>query len=475
MSKPGELNWEVVVGLECHVQLLTQSKLFSPAPSHFGDAANQNVDVVDVALPGTLPVLNERAVECAIRLGLALGSKIRARSTFARKHYFYPDLPKGYQISQYDEPVVEGGSLVVDGRTIPIVRAHLEEDAGKSLHQDDGRSALDYNRAGTPLLEVVTEPALASADEAASFFRTLRTLVMTLGICDGDLQEGSMRADANVSVRKKGDRKLGERVELKNINSPRFLAAAVEHEMRRQIIELEGNRAIVLETRLWDADKRESRTMRSKEEAHDYRYFPDPDLPPLLVSEAQIARVKTAMPELPEAVRARFVERGVTATDAALLAGERALSAYFDAALAVHANARSLANWIVNELLALGDADDAVRLVSPQSLAKLVKLVDDAVISGKIAKDVFAVLAAGGETDPERIVDERGWRVVRDEGAVASALGQVIAENPKEWKQLLEGKAKVAGFFVGLIMKKMGGKADPKDVNRVLEERKTRG
>jgi aspartyl-tRNA(Asn)/glutamyl-tRNA(Gln) amidotransferase subunit B len=482
--------YEVIVGLECHVQLLTEAKLFSPAPNRFGDAPNTNVDLVDVGLPGVLPVLNGKVVELAIRLGLALGSDIRRESRFARKHYFYPDLPKGYQISQYAEPILEGGALPIElegapEKSVRITRAHLEEDAGKSLHVG-GDSALgtagghaswlDYNRAGTPLLEVVTEPDLRSADEAAAFFRALRTLVVTLGVCDGNLEEGSMRADANVSVRKRGETKLGQRVELKNINSPRFLAAAIEHEARRQIDELEAGRAIVLETRLWDPDRRESRSMRTKEEAHDYRYFPDPDLPPLTVSEEEIALVEARLPELPRARRARYEEQlGLSAYDARILASDGALAAFFDAALAGHENAKGLANWTLNEVLrVLNDRglepDQVGRLLSPAALAGLVRLVDEGVISGKIAKDVFAELVAGRGSDPLSIVEQKGWRVVKDTGALKKALEEVIAASPGEWQKLIEGKPKVLGFFVGQVMKKTGGKADPRELNRLIEE-----
>ncbi len=358
-----------------------------------------------------------------------------------------------------------------------ITRAHLEEDAGKSLHvEGTDHSYIDYNRAGTPLLEVVTEPDLRSGDEAAALFRTLRTLVMALGICDGNLQEGSMRADANVSVRKRGDAALGQRVELKNINSPRFVAAAVEHEFIRQVREREAGRAVVLETRLWDADKRESRAMRSKEEAHDYRYFPDPDLPPLVIDDAEIERIKGEMPELPAARQARYEALGLSAQDAALVSAEAA--ALFDEALVAHDNAKAIANWIVNEVLALeaperviGGLGERAPLITGAALAGLVKLVDDGVISGKIAKDVFAEIAGGRGTDPARIVEDKGWRVVKDEGAIAAALDEAVRENPAEWKKLKDGKRKVAGFFVGQVMNKTGGKADPASVNRLLADK----
>jgi aspartyl-tRNA(Asn)/glutamyl-tRNA(Gln) amidotransferase subunit B len=482
--------YEVVVGLEVHVQLLTNAKLFSPAPTSFGGEPNAHVDVVDAGLPGVLPVLNGRAVELAIRLGLALGSTVRPRSVFARKHYFYPDLPKGYQISQYEEPVVEGGSLDVTvgagakatTTRVRITRAHLEEDAGKSLHvEGTDATFLDFNRAGTPLLEVVTEPDLRSADEAEAFFRALRALVVAIGVCDGNLQEGSMRADANVSVRRPATA-LGTRVELKNINSPRFLNAAIDNEARRQIAVLEGGGRIVQETRLWDADRRESRSMRTKEDAHDYRYAPDPDLPPLTIRAEEIAAVKSRMPELPDARRARYETRGLSAYDARVLSSEAGVARFFDDALAVHDNAKGIANWVINEVLRVVnerslDPDEVAQVLAPATLARLVALVDAGTITGKIAKDAFAVLIADPAlraSDPAALVAERGWGVMRDTGAVERAVDEAIAESPGEWKKLLDGKPKVIGYFVGQVMKKTGGKADPKDINRLIEERKAR-
>ena len=480
--------YEVVVGLEVHVQLLTNAKLFSPAPTSFGGEPNTHVDIVDAGLPGVLPVLNQRAVELAIRLGLALGSRVRERSVFARKHYFYPDLPKGYQISQYEEPVVEGGTLDVTvgagakatTTKVRITRAHLEEDAGKSLHVDGSEATyLDFNRAGTPLLEVVTEPDVRSADEAEAFFRTLRALVVAIGVCDGNLQDGSMRADANVSVRRPSTA-LGTRVELKNINSPRFLNAAIENEARRQIAIIEEGGRIVQETRLWDADRRESRSMRSKEDAHDYRYAPDPDLPPLVITPQEIADVQAKMPELPDARRARYQGLGLSAYDARVLSSEAGVARFFDDALAVHGNAKGLANWVINELLRVVndralDPDDLARVLAPATLAQLVGLVDAGTITGKIAKEAFAALIADPTvTDPAALVAERGWGVMRDTGAVERAVDEAIAESPDEWKKLVDGKPKVIGYFVGQVMKKTGGKADPKDIHRLLDERKTR-
>jgi aspartyl-tRNA(Asn)/glutamyl-tRNA(Gln) amidotransferase subunit B len=473
-------DWQVVVGLEVHVQLLTRSKLFSPAPNRFGDLPNHNVDVVDVALPGTLPVPNAAAVDMALALGLALGCTIRRTSVFARKHYFYPDLPKGYQISQYDAPILEGGAVQVDGRAVPLVRIHLEEDAGKSLHAEgQDASFLDYNRAGTPLLEVVSEPALRGGEEAERYFRALRRLVVALGICDGNLQEGSMRADANVSVRRPGA-PLGQRVEIKNLNSPRFLAMAVEHEARRQIAELSAGRAIVQETRLWDADRRESRAMRSKEDAEDYRYFEDPDLPPLVVTEAQIERVRRALPELPDAMRDRFIHTlGLSAEDAAVLTAEREIAALFEDARAVHDHPKALANWVKNEVMAQVNArgldpSEVARVISPRALGALVQLIDDGVISGKTAKDVFAELAAGRGADPARIVDDKGWRVQRDDAALARLVDEVLVEHAADWQKLLGGKDKLMGFFVGAAMKKSGGNADPKAVARLFQEARER-
>jgi aspartyl-tRNA(Asn)/glutamyl-tRNA(Gln) amidotransferase subunit B len=409
---------------------------------------------------------------------------VRERSVFARKHYFYPDLPKGYQISQYEEPVVEGGTLAVPGseRAVRITRAHLEEDAGKSLHvEGTDATYLDFNRAGTPLLEVVTEPDLRSGDEAEQFFRALRALVVAIGVCDGNLQEGSMRADANVSVRRPHTA-LGTRVELKNINSPRYLNDAVENEARRQIALLESGSRVVQETRLWDADRRESRSMRTKEDAHDYRYAPDPDLPPLRITAEEIAAVKSRMPELPAARRARYQARGLSAYDAQLLSSEAGIARFFDDALAVHDHPKGIANWVINGLLGAinerGLEPDAITsLLAPATLARLVALVDEGTITGKIAKDAFAALIADPAlraSDPAALVAERGWGVMRDTGAVERAVDEAIAENAAEWAKLLEGKPKVIGYFVGQVMKKTGGKADPKDIHRLIEERKAR-
>jgi len=479
-------HYETVIGLECHVQLLTESKLFSPARNRYGDMPNTNVDVVDVGLPGVLPAINAQAVELAIRLGLALGCNVRRTSVFARKHYFYPDLPKGYQISQFDLPICEGGSLEIETsagkRTIGITRIHIEEDAGKNLHVEGGKSSFcDYNRAGTPLLEVVSEPELRSAEEAMAYLKALRQIVMYLGVCDGNMQEGSLRADANVSVMKKGSTVYGQRTEMKNLNSVRYLGQAIENESRRQILELEAGRSIEQETRLWDPDRRESRAMRTKEEAHDYRYFPDPDLLPLVLSAQEIADVEAALPELPGPKARRFVESlGLTEYDAGVLTAEKAVADYFEAALNVHDNAKGIANWVINEVLRVAnekkdpEADEAPIEgcgISPAAIGKLVRLIDGGTISGKIAKDVFALLAEGEGDDPEAIVEARGWKVERDEGKLLALVDEVIAGNPKEVERYRAGNAKLFGFFVGQVMKASQGKADPGEVNRLLKQK----
>ncbi|MFZ9889090.1 MAG: Asp-tRNA(Asn)/Glu-tRNA(Gln) amidotransferase subunit GatB [Myxococcota bacterium] len=475
--------YEMVIGLECHVQLLTESKLFSPARNRYGDAPNENVDVVDAGLPGVLPVMNEKALRCALFLGLAAGCTIRRHSTFARKHYFYPDLPKGYQISQYDEPLCEGGEVLIDtgagARSIALTRIHIEEDAGKSMHEGDERASfVDYNRAGTPLLEVVTEPVLRGADEAMAFVKALRALVVTLGICDGNMQEGSLRVDANVSVRKRGSPTLGQRTELKNLNSIRFLGAAIEVEAERQIFELEQGRNIVMETRLYDEQKRQTRAMRSKEEAHDYRYFPEPDLLPLHISEDDIAEARAALPELPLERERRYGEQlGLSPADARTLVAEKMIAEYFEDALAFHSNPRSVANWVVNEVMRVARSeriDDGAGLKMPfpaRSLAELVRLVDDGTITGRIAKQIFSAMVEGRGTDPARLVTELGLQVERDEGALVTVIEQLITEFPKEVQSYRGGKAKALGFFVGQVMRRTEGKADPAEVNRLLKER----
>lgn len=482
--------YETVIGLECHVQLSTESKLFSPAQNRYGDPPNTNVDVVDAGLPGVLPVVNRRAVEYAIRLGLALNCSIRQHNVFARKHYFYPDLPKGYQISQYELPICEGGFLDIETKSgskrIHLTRIHMEEDAGKNIHVDGKPQSLcDYNRAGTPLLEVVSEPELRSAEEAMAYMRALRQLVTYLEICDGNMQEGSMRADANVSVMPKGSTQFGERTEMKNLNSIRFLGQAIENESARQIRELKAGRSIVLETRLWDPDKKESRSMRGKEEAHDYRYFPDPDLLPVEIDDEDIAQRKLELPELPRAKEERLQrDFQLSPYDAQVLAAERSIADYFEEALSTHDNPKSIANWIINEVMRVakerasqeGKGEDAefggIAIhrcgISAKAIGDLVALIDEGTITGKIAKEVFAELESGRGSDPAAIVREKGWRVQRDEGQLENIIDLILEKNPKQVAQFLGGKEKLLGFFVGQVMKETKGQADPEQVNLLL-------
>jgi aspartyl-tRNA(Asn)/glutamyl-tRNA(Gln) amidotransferase subunit B len=462
------VTWEPVIGLECHVQLATASKLFSSSSTAFGNPPNSQTDPVVLGLPGSLPVLNAHAVALAVRLGLAVGARIRPRSRFARKHYFYPDLPKGYQISQYDEPICEGGRIA----DVRLTRIHLEEDAGKNVHvAGEGISLVDLNRAGVPLVEVVSEPDLRGAEQAAEYMRELRQLVRYLGISDGNMEEGSLRCDANVSLRRRGETTYGTRTELKNINSFKFVQRAIEHEIARQAGILEGGGRVVQETRLWDADRGTSHAMRTKEHAHDYRYFPDPDLPPLVVPDALVARERADLPELPAARRARVVkEHGVSDADARVLTEERPLADYYEAAARAHGDGKKIANWVLSELLrelhrdGRGIEDCPV---PPRALAELVALIDDGTISGKIAKDVFGKMYRGGE-GARAIVEREGLVQVTDEGAIEAAARVVIEASPKQAEQYRAGKTNMLGFFVGQVMKATGGKANPAKVNEVL-------
>jgi aspartyl-tRNA(Asn)/glutamyl-tRNA(Gln) amidotransferase subunit B len=473
--------YETVVGLEVHVQLLTTRKLFSPALVRVGQPANVDLDAVDAGLPGALPVVNREAVRCAIRLGLAVGSRIDQASTFARKHYFYPDSPKGYQTSQHDRPVLVGGAVdvVIDdasGETmrVGLVRAHLEEDAGKSLHDDGDVTRLDFNRAGTALLEVVTTPSMSSGEEAMRFFRTLRGIVMTLGICDGNLQEGSMRADANVSVRRPGEA-LGTRVELKNINSPRFLMEAVEHEAARQRRILQRGDVVVQETRLWDGEARQSRSMRSKEDSPDYRYLPDPDLPPLVIGDDEIARERGSLPELPLSRRRRYVESlGLSQAQAGVIVDDVAVTAAFEAACALApGHERAVANWLLNDVAGVV-ADGGS--VAAAALARLVVLVETGVVAGRDGKTLLRGIVDEGATDAaavDALVDARGLRLQqgRDvEDAVRAAIGTVFASHPAQVAQVRAGKDKVKGFLVGQVLKAAGKGIDPKLAQRLVDE-----
>ena len=482
------MQWEVVIGLETHTQLATRSKIFSGASTAFGAAPNTQASPVDLALPGVLPVLNREAVAHAIRFGLAVDAVISPASVFARKNYFYPDLPKGYQISQYAIPVVQGGHLDVDWeadgerqhKRIALTRAHLEEDAGKSLHEAfEGMSGIDLNRAGTPLLEIVTEPEMRSAKEAVAYARTLHALVVWLGICDGNLQEGSFRCDANVSVRPRGQVDFGTRSEIKNLNSFRFLERAIDYEVRRQIELIEDGGTVVQETRLYDPDRDETRSMRSKEDAHDYRYFPDPDLPTLRIERAWIDAIAATLPELPAARRERLVaDYGLSAYDAATLTASRAIADYFEAVLAALPDAgkqaKAAANWVLSDVSAAVNRDEtdfADCPVPPAQLAALVGRIADGTISGRIAKDVFGQLWSSGDPDPgavDRIIDAQGLRQISDAGALEAIVDEVIAANGKSVEEFRAGKEKAFNALVGQVMKASRGKANPAQVNELL-------
>jgi aspartyl-tRNA(Asn)/glutamyl-tRNA(Gln) amidotransferase subunit B len=498
--------WEIVVGIETHAQLLTKSKIFSGASTAFGAPPNSQASAVDIALPGVLPVLNKAAVELAIRFGLAVGGPevISRRSVFARKNYFYPDLPKGYQISQYEIPVVTGGSLKIvlpEGeKTIRLTRAHLEEDAGKSLHEDfHGMSGIDLNRAGTPLLEIVSEPELRGAKEAVAYARAMHALVRWIGICDGNMQEGSFRCDANVSVRKVGDAKLGTRCEIKNLNSFRFMEEAIEFEARRQIDILEDGGKIVQETRLYDPDKNETRSMRSKEDAQDYRYFPDPDLLPLVISEADIERVHTELPELPDVRRERFeTEYKLSAYDSRTLTSDKAMADFFESLVRVVSNDPKLcANWIMGEVAAYLNRNEKFfddLPITANQLGRLLSRIQDGTVSNKTAKDVFEQMCAkygmGDAIDSklgyprdesirdanlaDQIIETKGFRQISDVAAIEKIVDEVLAANAKQVEDYRSGKEKAFNSLVGQVMKRSQGKANPAQVNEILR-RKLKG
>ena len=473
------MEWEVVIGLEIHAQLSTRSKIFSSASTAFGAEPNTQACLVDLGYPGVLPVLNREAVSMAIRFGLATHSTIAPRSVFARKNYFYPDLPKGYQISQYELPVVHDGWVDVvldDGerKRVGITRAHLEEDAGKSLHEDfHGLSGIDLNRAGTPLLEIVSEPDIRSAREAVAYMKLIHQLVRYLGICDGNMQEGSLRCDANISVRPRGRHEFGTRAEIKNLNSFRFIERAINFEAERQIDIIESGGSIVQETRLYDSARDETRPMRSKEEANDYRYFPDPDLLPLLIEESMLEEARAALPELPWEKRKRFVgDFGLSDYDAGVLTATRSVADYFESVAAGVGDPKLAANWVMGELAgalnkAAQDVEDSP--VSAQALAGLLARIEDNTISGKIAKEVFEAMWAGEGTADE-IIDKRGLRQITDEGAIQQVIDQVLADNPGQLEQYRAGKDKLFGFFVGQVMKATRGKANPAQVNELLRK-----
>ena len=484
MNAPTNAAWEAVIGLEIHTQLATASKIFSGASTAYGSEPNTQACLIDLGYPGVLPVLNEEAVRMACKFGLAVDATVARRSVFARKNYFYPDLPKGYQISQYELPVVEHGELFIteggeaDGepKRIGITRAHLEEDAGKSIHEGlDRFSGIDLNRAGTPLLEIVSEPELSSAKEAVAYMRKIHSIVRYLGISDGNMQEGSFRCDANVSVRPRGQRELGTRTELKNLNSFRFVEKAINFEIERQIDVLEDGGKIVQETRLYDSDRNQTRPMRSKEEANDYRYFPDPDLLPVVIDDAYVEAVRKTLPELPDAKRERFVAQyQLRREDAGILTMSLALADYFEAAAAAaSAKPRQVSNWVIGELSAALNRDgldiEASRIPAVE-LAALVDRIEDNTISGKIAKDVFEAMWAG-EGSADQIIEAKGLRQITDVAALEAVVDTVIADNPSQAAEYRAGKDKLIGYFVGQVMQATGGKANPGQVNALLKSR----
>jgi aspartyl-tRNA(Asn)/glutamyl-tRNA(Gln) amidotransferase subunit B len=476
------MKWEVVIGLETHAQLSTHSKIFSASSTAFGASPNSQASAIDIALPGVLPVLNKGAVERAIRFGLAVGATINKRSIFARKNYFYPDLPKGYQISQYELPVVLGGSIDIQlkdtKKSIRLTRAHLEEDAGKSLHEDfQGMSGIDLNRAGTPLLEIVTEPDMRSAAEAVAYAKTLHALVRWIGICDGNMQEGSFRCDANVSVRPAGSEKLGTRCEIKNLNSFKFLEKAIEFEVARQIDILEDGGKIVQETRLYDANKDETRSMRSKEDAHDYRYFPDPDLLPLDISEKWIGDVRSSLPELPVEKHAKYVAQfGLSDYDASILTASRETADYFEQCLAQSATAAAAklcANWIMGDLSSKLNSENLEIVqskITPDKLRGLINRIEDGTISNKIAKEVFEAMWESGD-DADKIIDAKGLKQISDAGAIEKIIDEVLAANAAQVADYKSGKEKAFNSLVGQVMKATKGKANPAQLNEILKKK----
>ncbi len=483
------MQWEVVIGLETHTQLTTQSKIFSGSSIRFGAAPNTQASPVDLALPGVLPVMNRGAVERAIQFGLAVDATITPHSVFARKNYFYPDLPKGYQISQFEIPVVQGGRVAFvmekDGkpelRTVQLTRAHLEEDAGKSLHEDyQGMTGIDLNRAGTPLLEIVTEPDMRSAAEAVAYAKALHALVTWLGICDGNMQEGSFRCDANVSVRPVGQAQYGTRCEIKNLNSFRFLEDAINYEVRRQIELIEDGGRVVQETRLYDPDKHETRSMRSKEDAQDYRYFPDPDLPPLVIGAEWIARVKAAMPELPGAMRTRFIaDFGLTDYDAVVLTQSKAMAHYFEAvtSLTGKAHAKLAANWLMGDVASTinrAGIDIEQSPVSAAQLALLLQRIADGTISNKIAKEIFAAMFDAASSDPllaDQLIESKGLKQISDSGALEAIIDDVLAANAKSVEEFRAGKEKAFNALIGQAMKASKGKANPAQLTELLRQK----
>lgn len=476
--------YEPVIGLEVHAQLATHTKLFCDCSTLFGAAPNAHTCEVCLGMPGVLPVVNKQAVELATRAALGLDCDVHNLSQWSRKNYFYPDLPKGYQITQFDQPIATKGKLTFEfegkERTVRITRIHMEEDAGKNVHDDmsaSSRSYVDFNRGGTPLVEIVSEPDIRSSGEAAAYLRVLRQILRYLGVCDGNMEEGSLRCDANVSIKPVGSEVLGTRAELKNINSFRFVQQAIDYEIWRQEEVLNGGGKVVQETRLWDTQAKETRSMRSKEEAHDYRYFPEPDLPNLVLPEGYVAEVKTRLPELPAAKVARYTKTvGLSEYDAKVLTEDATVAAFFDMTLSKHKNAKALANWVINEVLRdikSGESLDeklAAELLTEQRaqhLAELVALIDDNTISGKIAKDLFPEVFKSGIA-PKTLVEQRGLKQVTDVASIEAAVDKVLASNPDSAEKYKAGKTNIVGFLVGMVMKETGGKANPKMVNELL-------
>jgi aspartyl-tRNA(Asn)/glutamyl-tRNA(Gln) amidotransferase subunit B len=475
------MEWETVIGLEIHTQLATNSKIFSGASTTYGAAPNTQACAVDLGMPGVLPVLNAEVVRMAAKFGLATHSTVAPRSVFARKNYFYPDLPKGYQISQFELPIVHDGWLDIEledgsSKRIGITRAHLEEDAGKSLHEDfHGMTGIDLNRAGTPLLEIVSEPDMRSAKEAVAYMKKIHALVRYLGISDGNMQEGSFRCDANVSVRPKGQQELGTRSELKNINSFRFVVQAINYEVQRQIMVVEGGGEVVQETRLYDPDRQETRPMRSKEEANDYRYFPDPDLLPVEIDAAFIESVRAELPELPDAKKQRFIDdHGLSDYDAAVLTATREMADYYEAAVTASGGQGKLtANWVMGELsgaLNRDDRDITDSPVSAEALGELLRRIEDGTVSGKLAKQVFEAMW-NGEGSADEVIEQKGLKQISDASAIEGIIDEVLAGNPRQIEQYRGGQTKLLGYFVGQVMKATQGKANPGQVNELLKKK----
>ena len=473
------MSWETVIGLETHVQLSTKTKLFSRASTAFGASPNTNVNLIDCGLPGVLPSVNKEAFYKAIRFGMAIDAKINQTSIFDRKNYFYADLPKGYQITQMDLPIVLGGSIDIQLeesiKTINITRAHLEEDAGKSIHDEyDGFSAIDLNRAGTPLLEIVSEPEISDAKEAVAYMKAMHQLVTYLDVSDGNMAQGSLRCDANVSIRKKGEKELGTRTEIKNINSFKFIEKAINFEIKRQIKLLENGEKVTQETRLYDSSKDETRPMRSKEFANDYRYFPEPDLLPVVISDEEIQKIRNEFPELPKEKEARYQDKfGLSAYDSQIISSSKSMADFFDAAAEKIENYSLLSNWLIGEISAYLNKEQIEihkSKLTSDNVAMLINRIDDQTISGKIGKSIFEEMCLSGST-PDEIIESQGLKQISDDGAIEEIIMTVISENPSQVKAYLDGKDKLFGFFVGQVMKLTEGKANPKAVNSILKDK----